>query len=176
MNIRIQVTKTELRVSVCPCGFQITKSLTRINERHCRFLSNCRKRWHNQKGNLSMFKQILLSSALAVGLVVGVSSISSAAPITAPSGVELLSQAQSVLPVEQIRHRKYRRHRHGRRHRSRRRGHRHYYGGYWYAYPWWLHTVPRRYGRCEYWQRQCRRNWGRGRDYRGCMRHHGCRP
>jgi len=41
------------------------------------------------------------------------------------------------------RHRYDRRH-HGPRYKQRRHRHRHYYRGYWYAFPWWFYSVPRR--------------------------------
>lgn len=74
---------------------------------------------------------------------------------------------------------------HGPRYRARRPGF-HYYGGWWYSFPWWLGVAPPRYyqpappraryaGRCEYWHQQCVRNWGYGNsNYRGCMRYHRC--
>ena len=54
--------------------------------------------------------------------------------------------------VEQIAHKKkyvkykhrrwhYNRYRHGHRYRARRAGYRHFYGGYWYANPWWTIQV-----------------------------------
>jgi hypothetical protein len=39
-------------------------------------------------------------------------------------------------------HWKYSRHRHGQRYRARRHGFVHFYGGYWYARPWWTIQVP----------------------------------
>ena len=30
------------------------------------------------------------------------------------------------------------------------------------------------YRRCTRWHRECRARWGGGRDYRRCMRRHGC--
>lgn len=123
-----------------------------------------------------MPKGIVLSSALALGIVFGTINLATAAPITTTIGAVSILGGETVLPVEKVRHRNYRHHRHGPRYRSRRGRHRHYYRGWWYAYPWWLHAVPHSYGRCNYWHRECRRRWGGGRDYRGCMRHHGCRP
>jgi len=33
----------------------------------------------------------------------------------------------------------------------------------------------RHYGGCRHWSRRCARNWGYGgKNYRGCMRYHGC--
>ncbi|MDX1715890.1 MAG: hypothetical protein R3287_03190 [Anderseniella sp.] len=125
-------------------------------------------------------KQLALASGLALcaTFALATGTPANAAPlnaVTAATGVPQLDTS-SVSPVEKVRHRRYRRHRHGPRHRSRRGRHRHYYNGYWYAFPWWLHSVPPRYNRCAYWRRQCRIRWGSGRDYRGCVRHHGCRP
>jgi len=46
-------------------------------------------------------------------------------------------------------------------HRHHRYGHRRHY--------------RRRHGSCRYWSRRCAHNWGYGgRNYRGCMRYHGC--
>jgi hypothetical protein len=125
-------------------------------------------------------KQLALASGLALcaTFALATSAPTTAAPLntmTAASAVPQLD-GSSFAPVEKVQHRRYNRQRHGRRHRTRRGQHRHFYNGYWYAFPWWLHSVPPRYNRCAYWRRQCRIRWGRGRDYRGCMRHHGCRP
>jgi hypothetical protein len=67
------------------------------------------------------------------------------------------------------------------RHRFRRPGFAHYYGGWWYPFPWWLgaasyyYEVPVAGGQCEVWHRQCIASWGYGNaDYYGCMRYHGC--
>jgi hypothetical protein len=67
------------------------------------------------------------------------------------------------------------------RHRFRRQGFAHYYGGWWYAFPWWLgaasyyYDVPVAGGQCEIWHRECVASWGYGNaDYYGCMRYHGC--
>jgi len=54
------------------------------------------------------------------------------------------SHRHDVHPRWRHRHRYDRRH-HGRRFKHRRPRHRHYYRGYWYAFPWWLYSVPRRY-------------------------------
>jgi hypothetical protein len=72
---------------------------------------------------------------------------------------------------------------HGQRYRYYRPGYQ-LYGGWWYAFPWWLGAVGPRYyypaqpqygGRCEYWRQQCIRNWGYGGpNFRGCLRYHGC--
>ena len=62
------------------------------------------------------------------------------------------------------------------RYRTRRPGFTNYYGGFWYAFPWWIGSAPYYYDdRCEYWQRRCVAEWGFGNpDYYGCMRYHGC--
>lgn len=61
---------------------------------------------------------------------------------------------------------------HGPRYRARRPGF-HFYGGWWYAFPWWLGVTDR----CEYWHQQCVYNWGYSNpNYRGCMRYHQCVP
>lgn len=127
---------------------------------------------------MKSLKPILLASALALGATMTAAVPTSAAPVSSITANAVSEQTRTVsqLPVELVAHRNYNRHRHGHRHRTRRPTHRHFYRGYWYAYPWWLHAVPRYYNRCDYWARQCSRRWGRGADYRGCMRHHGCRP
>jgi len=57
----------------------------------------------------------------------------------------------SVIVGSIIKHKRYHGYRHRRYHRSRGRG------------------------GCGYWSRRCARNWGYGgRNYRGCMRYHGC--
>ena len=84
------------------------------------------------------------------------------------------------------RSRKYHR-RHARRGHRRRHRHRRYRRGS-YVHPY-LYTIPygyyypyrssRYYGssRCRRWHRRCVRRWGySNRNYRGCMRYHGCRP
>ncbi len=123
-------------------------------------------------------KPILLASALAFCAAVGAAAPGSAAPVGGMSAGIAAPQtsAADVLPVEQVAQRRYNRHRHGHRHRHRRPTHRHYHRGYWYAFPWWLGAVPYHYNRCDRWRRECRRRWGGGANYRGCMRHHGCRP
>lgn len=76
--------------------------------------------------------------------------------------------------------------RHARRGHRRRHRHRRYRRGYVHPY---LYSIPygyyypyrsRRYygsSRCGRWHRRCVRNWGySNRNYRGCMRYHGCRP
>lgn len=83
------------------------------------------------------------------------------------------------------RERRYHR-RHARRGHRRRHRHRRYRRGYVHPY---LYTIPygyyypyrsRRYygsSRCSRWHRRCVRRWGySNRNYRGCMRYHGCRP
>lgn len=67
----------------------------------------------------------------------------------------------------------YPRHRHHRRYRR----HRRYYGGYLHVYPPIVvvpQYSPRYSNRCDYWSVRCRRNWGYGSNYRGCMRYHRC--
>ncbi len=44
---------------------------------------------------------------------------------------------------QQGQHRQYDRHRDGSRYSHRRNGYTHFYGGYWYASPWWVISVPR---------------------------------
>lgn len=128
-------------------------------------------------GKMKIFKSILMASAVTLSLFAAGSGGASAGIVSSPSASVLAPQATKVFPIERVRERRYNRRRHGRRHRRRRGRHRHYHRGYWYATPWWtipLYAAPRRFGRCERWHRRCRVRWGRGRDYRGCMRHHGC--
>lgn len=61
------------------------------------------------------------------------------------------------------------------RHRHRGRGFVYYYGGWWYAYPWWNSYYGSYYDDCSYWDRRCAWRWGYGtRKYYGCMRYHNC--
>lgn len=62
------------------------------------------------------------------------------------------------------------------RHRHRGRGFVYYYGGWWYAYPWWDSYYGAYYSDdCTYWDRQCAWRWGYGtRRYYRCMRYHNC--
>ncbi len=119
--------------------------------------------------------KILKSTALAAAMIAGALGLgttgTSAAPVSGPaSGIEL-PQTVKQFDVEKVKHRRYQRPRHGGRFRARRGRYRHYHGGYWYAYPWWLTPVM---GRCEHWDRTCRRQYGHGRTYRRCMRRHDC--
>jgi hypothetical protein len=64
------------------------------------------------------------------------------------------------------------------RHHRNYRGYRNDYGGIWYSAPIFLSTpiyVTPRYNQCDKWSRLCRRNWGGGANYRGCMKYHRCR-
>jgi hypothetical protein len=123
-------------------------------------------------------KPILLASALAFCAAIAAGAPASAAPVNGLTASIAAPQtsAAGLLPVEQVAQRRYNRNRHGHRHRARRGRHVHFYQGYWYAVPWWLGAAPYQYNRCERWRRECRQRWGRGANYRGCMRHHGCRP
>ena len=86
----------------------------------------------------------------------------------------------------------YRRGWHGHRYRRAYGPYRYRYHGWYYRRPWWIASgYSRRYprhayyydryevrrgGRCDYWARQCGRNWGyRNPDFYGCMRYHRCR-
>lgn len=78
--------------------------------------------------------------------------------------------------------RSYDRRRHGPRYRDRRPGFNYYFGGYYYAVPWWSFGIviapparPALSDRCLYWHDRCVANWGYNNpDYYGCMRYHGC--
>jgi len=79
-------------------------------------------------------------------------------------------------------HRRHARRGHRRRHRHRRYRRGSYVHPYLYSIPYG-HYYPyrsRRYygsSQCSRWHRRCVRNWGySNRNYRGCMRYHGCRP
>jgi hypothetical protein len=57
-----------------------------------------------------------------------------------------------------------------RRYRHRRHGFAHYYGGWWYASPWWLSA----YSDYDYWSDVCGSRWGYGtRRYYSCMAYYG---
>lgn len=60
------------------------------------------------------------------------------------------------------------------RHRHRQRGFTYFYGGWWYAYPWWEDNYY--YGEsCEDTHRFCIAQWGyRTSNYYACMRYYGC--
>ncbi len=79
-------------------------------------------------------------------------------------------------------HRRLARRRHRRRHRHRRYRRGIYVQPYLYTIPlgyYYPYRSRRYYGssRCSRWHRRCVRNWGySNRNYRGCMRYHGCRP
>ena len=57
------------------------------------------------------------------------------------------------------------------RYRHRRHGYAYYYGGWWYAFPWWL---ERNYNDYDYWSSVCAYRWGyyTSRYYR-CMAYYG---
>ena len=60
------------------------------------------------------------------------------------------------------------------RYRHRRRGYGYYYGGWWYASPWW--TYGGYYGEsCTYWADECASQWGWNTEsYYACLRYYGC--
>ena len=75
-------------------------------------------------------KQLAAASGLALcaTFALATGTPAHAAPlnaVTATIGVQQLDQA-GVVPVEKVRHRRYRRHQHGPRHRTRRGHHRHF--------------------------------------------------
>jgi len=60
------------------------------------------------------------------------------------------------------------------RHRHRQRGFAYFYGGWWYAYPWWAEYYPSG-ASCEYAQSVCAVDWGyQTENYYLCMRDYGC--
>jgi len=95
---------------------------------------------------------------------------------TTPASASLLGNAVSLAGQPTVkkagvgfhlyigpRHRYYRRH--------------YYYRPYYYRRRYYRRRYHRRrYGRCGYWSKRCARNWGYGgKNYRGCLRYHGCR-
>ena len=59
---------------------------------------------------------------------------------------------------------------HHHRYRHRRHGYAYYYGGWWYASPWWLSA----YSDYDYWSDVCASRWGYGTDrYNSCMNFYG---
>ena len=62
------------------------------------------------------------------------------------------------------------------RYRHRHRGYGYYYGGWWYAYPWWTETGPYYYGGdCDYWSNVCASQYGYDSDaYYSCMSNYAC--
>lgn len=86
-------------------------------------------------------KSILAAAVLALG----VGALLPASADAAVLGQQAIAPAQHVgnglIEVQHhgYRHdRRYDRHRHGDRYRHRRHGYNHFYGGYYYASPWWL--------------------------------------
>ena len=56
------------------------------------------------------------------------------------------------------------------RHRHRQRGYAYYYGGWWYASPWWLES----YSDYDYWSDVCGSRWGYYTPgYYSCMAYYG---
>jgi hypothetical protein len=59
---------------------------------------------------------------------------------------------------------------HHRRYRHRRRGYTYFYGGWWYASPWWLSS----YIDYDYWSDVCASRWGYYTPgYYSCMAYYG---
>lgn len=129
------------------------------------------------------FKSFLVASALAVGLVL--SSLVAPSPASAATAARVLTTDKLLATtaargkITEVRHRR----RHWRHRRWRRRRWRHRRGPRFYFYwgpPYYYGYYPYRYryrkyrGRCAYWHRRCRRRWGHGANFRGCMRYHGC--
>jgi hypothetical protein len=90
-------------------------------------------------------------TAMAAGLIGGAMLLSGSAPASATtlSGSTLAAPGVTTM-IEQVqrrsgdrarhgdRARRYDSRRHGHRHRQARPGYHHYYGGYYYANPWWI--------------------------------------
>lgn len=137
---------------------------------------------------------VVASVPVTRATVVDRSTFSSNLPtIDAKEGVELIRKRRSARKARRHArkhrrkarrsrryHRRYARRGHRRRHRRYRRGI--YVSPYIYSIPYgyyYPYRSRRYYGlpRCTKWHRRCVRNWGYGnRNYRGCMRYHGCRP
>lgn len=98
-------------------------------------------------------KALTMALFFVGGLQVGAMNAASAATLPSVGPIEILQTVGTgdVHKVHRRAYRHYHRRRHGRRYRRRRPGHRYYYGGWWYATPWYLGAViappPRRYGR-----------------------------
>lgn len=92
-----------------------------------------------------MLKRITLTvgAALLIGgaAVLASPQTASAAAMPVPAKSTIATVTDNAL-LQDVRHRRYDRHRHGYRYSHRRRGYSHFYGGFWYAYPWWLHSQP----------------------------------
>jgi hypothetical protein len=87
--------------------------------------------------------------AAAAAMIGGAMLLFGPAPATATTLTSFtLAAPGETATTEEVRHRpghrsrrhsrRYDRHRHGSRYRSRRPGFSHFYGGYYYANPWWL--------------------------------------
>ncbi len=99
----------------------------------------------------TMFGAAVLAAAMAS---FGLSTSAHSMTLNLAAAQPLVAQTASELPVELVgnrrggyggyrhgggrRHYGYNRGRHGPRYGYRHRNYRHYYGGYWYAFPWWL--------------------------------------
>lgn len=75
-------------------------------------------------------------TAAAITMQVNLSNVAPPSALEAGS-VQKVAQ-KSRRQRRATRRLRYDRRRHGDRHRYRRGRHKHYYGGYWYAFPWWL--------------------------------------
>jgi len=114
---------------------------------------------------------IIPKIALALAVIVLIPRDAGATPAATPALAASAGEAVSSASEPAVRkagvrfhlyigprYRYYRRYRHYRPYHYRRRYYR------------------RRRGSCRYWSRRCARNWGYGgKNYRGCLRYHGCR-
>ena len=93
-----------------------------------------------------MFRKVVLATTAALGLgalCFGASGASAAAispgsPLPVLEGAQL-GHVEQVATKKQIRRWRYNQRRHGNRFRARRGGFNYYYGGYYYARPWWTY-------------------------------------
>lgn len=90
------------------------------------------------------------------GMQVGAMNFATAATLPSLGSVEILQTTETDGKLQKVHRRSYRhyhRRRHGSRYRRRRPGHRFFYGGWWYANPWYLAPViapaPTNYGRAH---------------------------
>lgn len=93
---------------------------------------------------MSTRKALTLGAALLLAGFVHMTNTNTAAAMAVPanSASALAGLSDGETMIEKVKHRRYRRRHYGPRFRGQRRGHRHYYRGWYYTYPWWLHVAP----------------------------------
>jgi hypothetical protein len=120
--------------------------------------------------------------ALLSGFVMAMTLTASGGPASSAPAAIASAAAMSPVPAGvTITPAGYHRPYYGPRYRYPRYGYPHYYRGYYYPRIWWgapgpVYMPPPGYGGyCARWSNRCASRWGyRNRDYRGCMRYHGC--